>query len=59
MKIKDKLTVQYPGGLRLTGTILSIIQAQGKEPEYVVAFGSVYGLHGTFQANQIINHVSV
>jgi len=61
IKIKDKVTVQYPGrrGWRVAGVVLSIIQVQGKEPTYEVVFEQLYGTHGQFQANQIIAHVSV
>jgi hypothetical protein len=59
IKIKDKVTVQYPGGMRTGGVVLSIIQVQGKEPEYVVVFEQIYGTHGHFSPSQIIAHVPV
>lgn len=59
IKIKDKVTVQYPGGMRLGGVVLGIIQVQGKEPSYDVVFEQLYGTHGQFPLSQIIAHVSV
>lgn len=58
IKIKDKVTVQYPGGMRLGGVVMSIITVQGKEPVYEVVFEQIYGTHGQFSLNQIIAHVS-
>ena len=59
IKIKDKVTVQYEGGMRLGGVVLGIIQVQGKEPSYDVVFEQLYGTHGQFTQSQIIGHVAV